>query len=182
MLDACFPAFHVLAKQNLITSSLNNVIHQLTSSAAVAKSPFVVSETRKSSQIMQTKFEISAFHMNGVEALIQTPLQRASVAMMSIQAPVVGQRPYSRPFAQSSPHGGLTSASLRAPTLRQARAYPLVPASCAIRRSTICRYSNYGSSGYGPVGGDARIKVIGVGGGGGNAVNRMISSGLQVGR
>lgn len=29
-------------------------------------------------------------------------------------------------------------------------------------------------------GGDARIKVIGVGGGGGNAVNRMIASGLQV--
>ena len=31
-----------------------------------------------------------------------------------------------------------------------------------------------------PAGGDARIKVIGVGGGGGNAVNRMVSSGLQV--
>ena len=29
-------------------------------------------------------------------------------------------------------------------------------------------------------GGDARIKVIGVGGGGGNAVNRMVNSGLQV--
>lgn len=29
-------------------------------------------------------------------------------------------------------------------------------------------------------GGDARIKVVGVGGGGGNAVNRMISSGLEV--
>lgn len=28
-------------------------------------------------------------------------------------------------------------------------------------------------------GGDARIKVIGVGGGGGNAVNRMVNSGLQ---
>jgi hypothetical protein len=40
--------------------------------------------------------------------------------------------------------------------------------------------ASYESSGYGPVGGDARIKVIGVGGGGGNAVNRMISSGLQV--
>ena len=40
--------------------------------------------------------------------------------------------------------------------------------------------ASYGASGYGPVGGDARIKVIGVGGGGGNAVNRMISSGLQV--
>ena len=30
------------------------------------------------------------------------------------------------------------------------------------------------------VGGDAQIKVIGVGGGGGNAINRMIASGLQV--
>jgi cell division protein FtsZ len=29
--------------------------------------------------------------------------------------------------------------------------------------------------------GSARIKVIGVGGGGGNAVNRMIEGGLQVG-
>jgi hypothetical protein len=34
--------------------------------------------------------------------------------------------------------------------------------------------------GYTPVGGDARIKVIGVGGGGNNALNRMIASGLQV--
>lgn len=33
---------------------------------------------------------------------------------------------------------------------------------------------------YTPVGGDAKIKVIGVGGGGGNALNRMIASGLQV--
>jgi len=32
---------------------------------------------------------------------------------------------------------------------------------------------------YTPVGGDARIKVIGVGGGGNNALNRMIASGLQ---
>ncbi len=33
---------------------------------------------------------------------------------------------------------------------------------------------------YTPVGGEARIKVIGVGGGGNNALNRMIDSGLQV--
>jgi len=32
---------------------------------------------------------------------------------------------------------------------------------------------------YAAVGGDARIKVIGVGGGGNNALNRMIASGLQ---
>lgn len=37
-----------------------------------------------------------------------------------------------------------------------------------------------GYDGYEPVGGDASIKVIGVGGGGGNALNRMIASGLQV--
>lgn len=30
--------------------------------------------------------------------------------------------------------------------------------------------------------GVAKIKVIGVGGGGGNAVNRMVESGLKVGR
>lgn len=33
---------------------------------------------------------------------------------------------------------------------------------------------------FAPIGGDARIKVIGVGGGGNNALNRMIASGLQV--
>ncbi|KAK9832630.1 hypothetical protein WJX81_005603 [Elliptochloris bilobata] len=40
-------------------------------------------------------------------------------------------------------------------------------------------YASGNGNGYGPIGGDARIKVIGVGGGGNNAVNRMISSGLQ---
>ena len=40
--------------------------------------------------------------------------------------------------------------------------------------------ASYSGNYYGPVGGDAAIKVIGVGGGGGNAVNRMINSGLQV--
>lgn len=39
--------------------------------------------------------------------------------------------------------------------------------------------ASYGNGSYGPVGGDARIKVIGAGGGGGNAVNRMIQSGLS---
>lgn len=34
--------------------------------------------------------------------------------------------------------------------------------------------------GYNDPMGEARIKVIGVGGGGGNAVNRMIQSGVQV--
>ncbi|KAG2425689.1 hypothetical protein HXX76_013531 [Chlamydomonas incerta] len=40
-------------------------------------------------------------------------------------------------------------------------------------------YMVVASTGYIPFGGDARIKVIGVGGGGGNALNRMINSGLQ---
>ncbi|KAK9808349.1 hypothetical protein WJX73_005100 [Symbiochloris irregularis] len=39
--------------------------------------------------------------------------------------------------------------------------------------------SAFANDGFGAVGGDARIKVIGVGGGGGNAINRMVSSGLQ---
>jgi hypothetical protein len=55
--------------------------------------------------------------------------------------------------------------------------------SAAVRRERILAavpVASYSANNYGPVGGDARIKVIGVGGGGGNAVNRMISSGLQV--
>jgi hypothetical protein len=48
------------------------------------------------------------------------------------------------------------------------------------RSEKIVTHASYSASNYGPMGGEARIKVIGVGGGGGNAVNRMISSGLQV--
>lgn len=48
------------------------------------------------------------------------------------------------------------------------------------RSNAVVTYASYSAENYGPMGGDARIKVIGVGGGGGNAVNRMISSGLQV--
>lgn len=48
------------------------------------------------------------------------------------------------------------------------------------RSNVLVVRSSYSANNYGPMGGDARIKVIGVGGGGGNAVNRMISSGLQV--
>lgn len=39
--------------------------------------------------------------------------------------------------------------------------------------------ASFGGASFSAIGGDARIKVIGVGGGGGNAVNRMIQSGLQ---
>lgn len=40
--------------------------------------------------------------------------------------------------------------------------------------------TSYRDVSFCPAGGDARIKVIGVGGGGNNAINRMIGSGLQV--
>ena len=58
-----------------------------------------------------------------------------------------------------------------------------VSVSRSLKRNSshgLVTYASYSASNYGPMGGDARIKVIGVGGGGGNAVNRMISSGLQV--
>ena len=42
--------------------------------------------------------------------------------------------------------------------------------------------SSYCADNYGPMGGDAKLKIFGVGGGGGNALNRMISSGLTGGR
>ena len=48
------------------------------------------------------------------------------------------------------------------------------------RRNVLVRCCFDENSGVRP--GVARLKVIGVGGGGGNAVNRMISSGLQVKR
>lgn len=35
------------------------------------------------------------------------------------------------------------------------------------------------SSSFAPVGGEARIKVVGVGGGGGNALTRMIETNMQ---
>lgn len=47
------------------------------------------------------------------------------------------------------------------------------------RRQAFTTVRSTGYEGYSPVGGDASIKVIGVGGGGGNALNRMIASGLQ---
>lgn len=57
---------------------------------------------------------------------------------------------------------------------------PFQQVSAAHRRNRLVTTASYSADNYGPMGGDARIKVIGVGGGGGNAVNRMISSGLQV--
>lgn len=57
---------------------------------------------------------------------------------------------------------------ITAPSQRSNGRAPLVQAA----------FGNGGS--FSAIGGDARIKVIGVGGGGSNAVNRMIESGLQV--
>ncbi len=57
---------------------------------------------------------------------------------------------------------------ITAPSQRSNGRVPLVQAA----------FGNGGS--FSAIGGDARIKVIGVGGGGSNAVNRMIESGLQV--
>ena len=64
----------------------------------------------------------------------------------------------------------------------------LTSAACARRarplqqqqRQSYMLVHSTGYDGYEPIGGDAAIKVIGVGGGGGNALNRMIASGLQV--
>ena len=47
------------------------------------------------------------------------------------------------------------------------------------RPLTLVVTSSYSADNYGPMGGDAKLKIFGVGGGGGNALNRMISSGLQ---
>lgn len=66
-----------------------------------------------------------------------------------------------------------------APCLRSIRSChsPLQQKNRAAMPYTTVHSSGY--PGYAPVGGDASIKVIGVGGGGGNALNRMIASGLQ---
>lgn len=102
--------------------------------------------------------------------------------MLSAQMNVMGSRPtaYGTMGHVSATHGlPAPCLGVRGTTSRMLSVTPTAR-STALRRSTLCRYAGYGASGYGPVGGDARIKVIGVGGGGGNAVNRMISSGLQV--
>lgn len=70
--------------------------------------------------------------------------------------------------------------SKRIPGVALPRAPTSRPQQQRRRNAITAPMASYGASGYGPVGGDARIKVVGVGGGGGNAVNRMISSGLQV--
>lgn len=83
------------------------------------------------------------------------------------------------------PHGATTQMGFWAthnggrPLLRKSVAVA-VPVNKKSRVLVAVTRASYSSNNYGPVGGDARIKVVGVGGGGGNAVNRMISSGLQV--
>ncbi|XP_078176311.1 homolog of bacterial cytokinesis Z-ring protein FTSZ 1-1 [Carex rostrata] len=78
----------------------------------------------------------------------------------------------------------MASLSTYAPTLRLSTHLPTISASSATpcrrwwrhRSSVSCAYS---SSPFGAPMETAKIKVIGVGGGGNNAVNRMIGSGLQ---
>lgn len=77
--------------------------------------------------------------------------------------------------------GGAVHPQINTSPLR--RTLRFTPSSSSANRKIRLQLSpvaSYSADTYGPVGGDARIKVIGVGGGGGNAVNRMISSGLQV--
>ena len=86
-----------------------------------------------------------------------------------------------RPAAPPTP---MVSSSIKGlPLARGGARAPLLARPQAPRPTRRCSVgvsASYVTSGYGPVGGDARIKVIGCGGGGGNAVNRMIQSGLQV--
>ena len=70
--------------------------------------------------------------------------------------------------------------SLRHGSFTETRMMPVKQGFASHRRNRLVTTASYSAENYGPMGGDARIKVIGVGGGGGNAVNRMISSGLQV--
>lgn len=85
------------------------------------------------------------------------------------------------PQATVAPKMGLSKVAriTGTPVKHSSKIAPLSKTVRSLKHSSTI-VASYGSSGYGPVGGDARIKVIGVGGGGGNAVNRMISSGLQV--
>lgn len=74
------------------------------------------------------------------------------------------------------------------PVTSAAQRVGIASAACARRarplqqqqRQSYMLVHSTGYDGYEPIGGNAAIKVIGVGGGGGNALNRMIASGLQV--
>lgn len=86
-----------------------------------------------------------------------------------------------RPAAALPASQALGSVQRIAATPVAARSAPWAPAGQrrAGRLAIAASAAPGGYGGYGPQGGDARIKVIGCGGGGGNAVNRMISSGLS---
>lgn len=87
---------------------------------------------------------------------------------------------------QAAPSVGLKASSgLMKPTHLARAAFRRTSAAVSAPRQgrnivMVVPQASYSGGSYGPVGGDARIKVVGVGGGGGNAVNRMINSGLQV--
>eukprot|EP00879_Flechtneria_rotunda_P026890 GHRR01028729.1.p1 GENE.GHRR01028729.1~~GHRR01028729.1.p1 ORF type:complete len:143 (-),score=29.35 GHRR01028729.1:253-681(-) len=78
------------------------------------------------------------------------------------------------PKTLSNPVLGKASSRLR----KQLR--PFVAEQLPAKKECATRYLVVSSSGYSNSSTDARIKVIGVGGGGGNALNRMVETGLQV--
>eukprot|EP00879_Flechtneria_rotunda_P019499 GHRR01020480.1.p1 GENE.GHRR01020480.1~~GHRR01020480.1.p1 ORF type:complete len:229 (+),score=54.07 GHRR01020480.1:342-1028(+) len=77
------------------------------------------------------------------------------------------------PKTLSNPVLGKASSRLR----KQLR--PFVAEQLPAKKECATRYLVVSSSGYSNSSTDARIKVIGVGGGGGNALNRMVETGLQ---
>ena len=99
--------------------------------------------------------------------------------MSNVQrAPASGSAPVT--FHRSVPTHSAQVLSHRHGSMPQKRTMAVKQEFASHRRNRLVTTGSYYADTYGPMGGDARIKVIGVGGGGGNAVNRMISSGLQV--
>lgn len=98
--------------------------------------------------------------------------------MSNVQrAPASGSAPVT--FHRSVPTHSAQVLSHRHGSMPQKRTMAVKQEFASHRRNRLVTTGSYSADTYGPMGGDARIKVIGVGGGGGNAVNRMISSGLQ---
>lgn len=82
--------------------------------------------------------------------------------------------------AAPAPRASLSKTCRVAGTALAARAAPAAARRHHQQRPiTVASAAPMGPRGFGPDGGSASIRVIGCGGGGGNAVNRMISSGLS---
>ncbi|KAG1657360.1 hypothetical protein FOA52_015914 [Chlamydomonas sp. UWO 241] len=91
-------------------------------------------------------------------------------------APAAPRMPTASTSRRMSP---AQQAALGVPAMRSSSS--LTPCMRTDKRSTRANLvvQSSGYPGFAPVGGRANIKVIGVGGGGGNALNRMIGSGLH---